>query len=46
LAGRAGSDILKRAEKQGINFRILGAESIGISLDETTSAADVAELWS
>ena len=35
---------LAKGEAAGMNFRPLSAEAIGISLDETTSAADVEEI--
>jgi glycine dehydrogenase len=38
-------EILKIAEGHRINFRLIGEEKIGISLDETTSQKDVAEIW-
>ena len=37
--------ILLRASAAGMNLRRLDAESLGISLDETTSPADVVRLW-
>ncbi|HEX7120226.1 MAG TPA: aminomethyl-transferring glycine dehydrogenase [Longimicrobiales bacterium] len=36
--------LLARARERGINLRPLGATAIGIALDETVSAGDVAEL--
>ncbi|GAA4895068.1 aminomethyl-transferring glycine dehydrogenase [Ferrimonas pelagia] len=37
--------VLARADLAKINLRIDHAEWVGISLDETTTAADVAQLW-
>jgi glycine dehydrogenase len=39
------SDILKIAEAHRMNFRVIDEKTIGISLDETTSVNDVAEIW-
>ena len=39
------SDILKTAEAHGMNFRLIDDQTIGISLDETTSESDVVEIW-
>jgi glycine dehydrogenase len=37
--------IIERAVAQKINLRHINTNSIGISLDETTTAADVMDLW-
>ena len=37
--------VLKRAAAAGMNLRLLSATQVGISLDETTTADDVAELF-
>jgi glycine dehydrogenase len=37
--------IIDRALAAGINLRIIGEGRLGVSLDETTSAADIATLW-
>ncbi len=37
--------ILERAKSQQINLRQINANTIAISLDETTTAADVMDLW-
>ncbi len=37
--------IVKRALAAGLNLRIIGADRLGIALDETTSAQDIAALW-
>ena len=44
LAGKSAADILKIAEAHRINFRAIDEKTIGISLDETTSANAVAEI--
>jgi glycine dehydrogenase len=36
---------MTRAETRRMNFRRIDADAIGISLDETTSPADVQEIW-
>ncbi len=45
LGDKKSADILKIAEAHRINLRAIDDKTIGISLDEATSAADVAELW-
>jgi glycine dehydrogenase len=45
LVGKSAADILKIAEAHRINFRLIDEKTIGISLDETTGANDVAEIW-
>ena len=46
LATRANTAaIAARAEAAGMNFRRIDAESLGVSLDETTTRADVAAIW-
>jgi glycine dehydrogenase len=45
LGDRKADDILKIAEAHRINLRSINDDTIGISLDETTGMADVAELW-
>ena len=37
--------ILARAREQGINLRLVDADHIGISLDQTTRRGEVAKLW-
>jgi glycine dehydrogenase len=44
LGDRSADDLLRTAEARGINLRRLGEHALGISLDETTTAADVEEL--
>ena len=45
LVGTQQAPIIARAEAAHINLRKVGADRIGISLDETTTADDIAELW-
>jgi glycine dehydrogenase len=44
LRGKRAVDIAKLSESHRINFRAVDEHSIGISLDETTGEADVAEI--
>jgi glycine dehydrogenase len=41
----SGAQIMKAAEARRINLRAFGDGALGIALDETVSAADIAELW-
>lgn len=43
--GAKTSEIISAAEQRQINLRQIDASSIGISLDETTSSKDIADLW-
>ena len=45
LGDKKSADILKIAEAHRINLRAIDDQTIGISLDEATNVADVAELW-
>src|SRR5471032_1690132 len=45
LVGKSAAEILKIAEAHRMNFRAIDEKTIGISLDETTGASDVAEIW-
>jgi glycine dehydrogenase len=45
LGKRAVAAALNRAHKQRINLRDFGDGSLGVSLDETTTKADVQALW-
>jgi glycine dehydrogenase len=45
LGDKKSADILKLAEAHRINLRAIDDTTIGVSLDEATRAADVAELW-
>lgn len=38
-------EIIVAAQQRHINLRILGSHTIGISLDETTTPADLIDLW-
>ncbi len=42
--GGAQGDIRRRAEEMRINLRWIGGERVGVSLDETTTLEDVADL--
>jgi glycine cleavage system P protein (glycine dehydrogenase) len=43
--GRRTSEVLERSRAAGMNFRQVDDGRLGISLDETTTSADVATLW-
>jgi glycine dehydrogenase len=45
LGDKKTADIHKIAETHRINLRVIDDKTIGLSLDEATSAADVTELW-
>lgn len=45
LGAKASADILKLAEADRMNFRPIDAHAVGISLDETTSEADLTDIW-
>ena len=45
LGDKRAADIVKIAEAHRMNFRVIGDRTLGISLDETTSESDVAEIW-
>ncbi|MCX6893554.1 MAG: aminomethyl-transferring glycine dehydrogenase, partial [Verrucomicrobia bacterium] len=42
---RSAADILKAAEACRMNFRRIGDQTIGLSLDETTTEADLVDIW-
>ncbi len=44
LAKTSAAEITKIAESHRMNFRVIGDSTIGISLDETTSATDVEKI--
>jgi glycine dehydrogenase len=44
LGDKSAAGILKTAEAHKMNFRVINENTLGISLDETTSANDVAEV--
>tara|TARA_B110001452_G_scaffold63143_1_gene49877 strand:- start:122 stop:2986 length:2865 start_codon:yes stop_codon:yes gene_type:complete len=43
--GSRTQEIVQAAEKREINLRLIDADNIGLSLDETTSAEDIVALW-
>ena len=43
--GSGTAAILARAEEAGLNFRRIAANRLGLSLDETTTRADVEAIW-
>jgi len=43
--GARTSEIVDRGLAHGVNFRGVDARTLGISLDETTTRADVARIW-
>ena len=45
LGTRSSAEIVKLAEGLRMNFRVFDEHTIGISLDETVSEADVADIW-
>ncbi|NEQ58110.1 MAG: aminomethyl-transferring glycine dehydrogenase [Moorea sp. SIO4A1] len=45
LSDRSVSGIIEAAEARQINLRIIDSTTIGISLDETTTAGDLVDLW-
>ena len=46
IVGKQQQTILERGYTAGINLRPIGSDKLGISLDETTTAADIEQLWS
>ena len=42
---KSSADILKLGEAHGINFRVIDEKIVGISLGETATTKDIAELW-
>lgn len=45
LGNRTSEEIIKTAESRGINLRKLDANTVGISLDETTTVKDLIDIW-
>ena len=45
LGDKRASDITKISEAHRMNFRAINEHTLGISLDETTSEKDIAEIW-
>ncbi|MEH6823241.1 MAG: aminomethyl-transferring glycine dehydrogenase [Motiliproteus sp.] len=46
VVGNQQQAILERCYAEGVNLRPLGSDKLGISIDETTTAADIEQLWS
>jgi glycine dehydrogenase len=46
LGKKSANEITKLAEAHRINLRAINAQSVGISLDETTTVKDLVDLWS
>ncbi|BCB77144.1 aminomethyl-transferring glycine dehydrogenase [Phytohabitans flavus] len=44
VPGRA-SDVVAAAAARGVNLRLVSADAVGIACDETTTPADLAEVW-
>ncbi|NDC54977.1 MAG: glycine dehydrogenase (aminomethyl-transferring), partial [Planctomycetia bacterium] len=44
-AGDRAADLAARAREQGMNLRLIDAHTLGVSLDETTTRADIVRLW-
>ena len=42
---KSAAELLKLAEAHGINFRAIDEKTVGISLGESTSAKDLADIW-
>ncbi len=45
LGDPSAHDVLRVAEAHAINLRLINDRTLGLSLDETTSADDVMEIW-
>ena len=45
VAGERLGEVVERSRAAGMNFRRIDAKRLGISLDETTTSADVATIW-
>ncbi len=45
VVGNQQQAILERGYDDGVNLRPVGSDKLGISLDESTTAADIAQLW-
>jgi len=45
LGNTAATDITAVAEAHRMNFRVIDEHTLGLSLDETTNAADITEIW-
>jgi glycine dehydrogenase len=45
VSGVVAAEVHERARNQQINLRVIAEDCVGISLDETTTRADVQSLW-
>jgi len=45
LSGAHTDSIAQQARSAGMNLRLIGKDKLGISLDETTTRADITQLW-
>jgi len=45
IGNQSSERILKHTETRGVNFRTIDERTFGISLDETTTAADLVDIW-
>lgn len=45
VSGVVAAEVHERARNQQINLRVIAEDCVGISLDETTTRADVESLW-
>ncbi|MEY4018392.1 MAG: hypothetical protein RLZZ189_2190, partial [Pseudomonadota bacterium] len=45
LSGARTESVAQQARAAGMNLRLIGKDKLGISLDETTSRADITKLW-
>ena len=45
LSGAHTESIAKEARAGGMNLRLIGVDKLGISIDETTTRADISQLW-
>jgi glycine dehydrogenase len=45
LGDKKATDIVKIGEAHQMNFRVIDDRTLGISLDEATSASELAEIW-
>jgi glycine dehydrogenase len=45
LSGARTESVAQQARAAGMNLRLIGKDKLGISLDETTTRADITKLW-
>jgi glycine dehydrogenase len=45
LSGASTESVAQQARAAGMNLRLIGKDKLGISLDETTTRADITKLW-